>query len=67
MGSPKGDTPVQESRASGRPVAIDSDTLVTTTFHTAADDVTASRSQRFCAAPSIVLRGPSLSLFRLRY
>ena len=50
---------VHESRRAGRPVGTASGTLVTTTFHSAVDAVTPSTSQRRCAAPSIVLPGPS--------
>jgi len=57
----------QESRRSGLPVGTESGTLVTTTFHTAADVATLSTSQRRWAPPSIVLPGPSGSVFGLRY
>ena len=66
-GNPNALTPVHESRAFGLPVGIESDTLVTTTFQVAVDEVTPSTSQRFCSAPSIVLPGPSVSVFGLRY
>ena len=58
---------VHESRRSGRPVGTASGTLVTTTFHSAVDAVSPSTSQRRCAAPSIVLPGPSSSASSLRY
>jgi hypothetical protein len=49
------------------PVGTDRGTLDTTTFHTAVDDDIASISQRRCAAPSMVLPGPSGSALGLRY
>ena len=56
-----------ESRRSGLPVGTESVTLVTTTFQTAVDVDTLSTSQRRCAAPSMVLPGPSGSVLGLRY
>src|SRR5437660_1256126 len=56
-----------ESRAFGCPVGIESGTLETTTFQTAVDAETLSASQRRCAAPSMVLPGPSSAVLGLRY
>src|SRR2546428_664965 len=56
-----------ESRRSGCPVGIESGTLETTTFQTAVDAETLSASQRRCAAPSMVLPGPSSAVLGLRY
>ncbi len=57
---------LQESRP-WLPVGTDRGTLDISTFHTAVDDDTPSISQRRCAAPSMVLPGPSGSLLGLRY
>src|SRR5438093_12527301 len=66
-GTPKTLALDQESWAAAGPVGTDSGTLETITFQVAVEAVTASRSQRRWAEPSIVLAGPSGSRLELRY
>src|SRR2546426_9012885 len=66
-GTPKMLALDHESCAAGGPVGTESGTLETMTFQVADDVVTPSTSHRRCAAPSIVLPGPSGSRFELRY